>query len=95
MTREAIVTHTTEEITPEMAELFLEANNLNRPIRLRRVSELAGDMLAGRWKENGEAGVTFDWNGDIAGGQHTLSAVVQSGVSIRCRGGAGRESHHE
>lgn len=79
------VTHVTEEITPEIAARYLERNNLNRPIRTRRVGELSADMTAGRWKENGEAGVTFDWNGNIAGGQHTLLAVIDSGITIRCR----------
>lgn len=79
------ITHVTEEITPGAAAGYLQQNNLNRPLRERRVRELADDMLAGRWQENGEAGVTFDVNGDIAGGQHTLAAVVRSGVAIRCR----------
>lgn len=79
------VTHVTETITPEIAVAYLERNNRNRPIRTRRVRELAADMAAGRWKENGEAGITFDFNNDIAGGQHTLSAVAFSGVTIRCR----------
>lgn len=79
------ITHVTEEITPGVAAKYLQHNNLNRPVRERRVRELMEDMLAGRWQENGEAGVTFDLNGDIAGGQHTLEAVVRSGVTIRCR----------
>lgn len=85
MPKKAYVTHVTEEITPELAVKYLEQNNRNRPIREPRVRLLARDMQAGRWKENGEAGVTFDWNGDIAGGQHTLTAITRSGVTIRCR----------
>jgi len=83
--RTPLVTHVNEEITPAIAEQYLEQNKQNRPIRARRVTELARDMESGRWEENGEAGITFDWNGHIAGGQHTLSAVIMSGVSIRCR----------
>jgi hypothetical protein len=79
------VTHVTEEITPQVAAAYLQHNGHNRPIRERRVRELVNDMAAGRWKENGEAGITFDWNGNIAGGQHTLTAVMRSGVTIRCR----------
>lgn len=81
----AEVTHTTETISPEVAARMLKHNRHNRKENPRRVAVLAADMEKGRWQENGEAGITFDWNGDIAGGQHTLLAVVKSGVTIRCR----------
>lgn len=83
--RTPFVTHTTEDITPAIAKLYLQKNKQNRPIRARRVLELQRDMEAGRWEENGEGGVTFDWNDHIAGGQHTLTAIIASGVTIRCR----------
>lgn len=85
MMRVPHVTHVQEDITPVIAEQYLQRNLQNRPIRTRRVKELAGDMEAGRWEENGEAGITFDWNNHIAGGQHTLSAIVMSGVTVRLR----------
>ena len=85
MTDNPHVTHQTEEITPALAEEYLEHNKLNRQLREWRVVQLMNDMNAGNWKENGEAGVTFDWNDNIAGGQHTLEAVKRSGVTIRCR----------
>jgi hypothetical protein len=80
------VTHTTETITPQTAQRYLdEHNRLNRPIREWRTKLLAADMTAGRYVENGEGGVTFDWNGDITAGQHTLAAVIRSDTTIRCR----------
>ncbi len=85
MPRVPAVTHATEEITPELAARYLEQNKLNRPVRQSRVSMLAREMAEGRWVENGEAGITFDTNEDIAGGQHTLRAVVASGATITVR----------
>lgn len=79
------ITHVTEEITPEVAERYLERNSRNRVIREGRVRQLEAMMRDGQWAENGEAGVTFDWNDILAGGQHTLAAVVRSGTAIRCR----------
>jgi hypothetical protein len=79
------VTHVTETITPELAQKYLDMNRLNRPIREWRLKLLISDMEKGRYVENGEGGITFDWNGDIAAGQHTLTAVVRSGVTITCR----------
>jgi hypothetical protein len=81
----AAVTHVTEIITPEMAEKYLKQNKLNRNIRQWHVKELAEDMTAHRFPENGENGITFDWNGNIAGGQHTLEAIKLSGVTLSLR----------
>lgn len=79
------VTHVTETITPGKAREYLQNNKRNRPLKEWRVKQLMADMIGGRWHENGEAGITFDWNSDIAGGQHTLEAISRSGISIRCR----------
>lgn len=79
------VTHTTEDMTPELAQKYLDRNKLNRDIKDWRVKLLTADMLAHNFPENGEAGVTFDWNHNIAGGQHTLTAVVRSGQTVRMR----------
>jgi hypothetical protein len=79
------VVHSTEDITPELAQKYLDRNKLNRDVKDWRVKLLVADMLANNFPENGEAGVTFDWNNNIAGGQHTLTAVVRSGRTIRMR----------
>ena len=83
--RIAEVTHETETITPIIAIKYLDHNNRNRPLDQRQIKKLSDDMEAGRWQENGVAGVTFDWNGEITDGQHTLHAIIKSGVTIRCR----------
>lgn len=79
------ITHVNEEITPEVAEKYLEKNSRNRTIRAGRVRQLKEMMEADQWAENGSGGITFDWNDILADGQHTLTAVVQSGVTIRAR----------
>lgn len=79
------VTTTHEWVTPEHAQKMLDDNKLNRPTREWHIKQLLTDMNAGRWEENGEAGVTFDTNGDIAGGQHTLIALTRSGKTLRLR----------
>lgn len=83
---ETQVTYVTETITPKTAQRYLdEHNNLNRPVKEWRVKLLEADILAGNYIENGEGGVTFDWNGNIAAGQHTLTAVIRAQKPITCR----------
>lgn len=79
------VVHATEVITPELARRYLDRNRLNRPVKEWRIRLLAQDMSNGNFPENGENGVTFDWNGNIAGGQHTLLAIARSGVTLPLR----------
>jgi hypothetical protein len=69
-------------VNPEMAQdLLTHYNPKNRPIRKIRVDAYARDMRAGKWLVNGET-VKFDWNGNLADGQHRLLAIVQSGVTV-------------
>jgi hypothetical protein len=79
------ISHVSETISPELAQKYLDRNKLNRPVKLYHVKQLSADMKAHNFPENGENGVTFDWNGNIAGGQHTLLAVVDSGATITVR----------
>lgn len=69
------------EITPAMAAELLQRNKNNRPLREKVVDRYAADMLAGGWKVTGEA-IKIDRNGNLADGQHRLSAVIRSGVTI-------------
>jgi hypothetical protein len=79
------ITHVTETITPTLAEKYLKQNVHNRPIREWHVKELENDMLNDNFPENGENGITFDWNHNLAGGQHTLAAIIRSGRTIQLR----------
>lgn len=76
---------THEVIGPAEAAKYLKQNLHNRRLREWHVKRLADDMSAGRWQENGEAGIDIDWNGNVADGQHTLAAIEMSGATITLR----------
>lgn len=68
------------DILPGTAKYLLEKHNSgNRPIKQNTVDRYAADMKAGRWVNNGEAGV-FGKSGRINNFQHRLSACVKAGV---------------
>lgn len=67
-------------MTPAKAKELLAKNTHNRPANKKHVNGLAKDMLAGRWKPNGDT--IRVGNGRLIDGQHRLIACVQSGVSF-------------
>lgn len=69
-------------ITPEIALNWLERNTTNRPLRDVDVRKYARDMREGRWKAGGVV-IKFSRENTIINGQHTLWAVVESGVTIQ------------
>lgn len=69
------------EVSPAIAKRWLSRNVRNRKIRPAIVNAYARDMKAGHWQVTGEA-VKFDTNGALSDGQHRLSAVVKSGVTV-------------
>lgn len=69
------------DVTPKQAEAWLASNRKNRRLRQRQVDAYARDMAAGNWQVTGEA-IQFAENGDLINGQHRLTAVVQSGVTV-------------
>jgi len=70
------------EVTPALAEKWLHQNTHNRKVRDNAVYGYARDMEAGNWAENGEA-IKFAADGTLLDGQHRLSAIVLSGVTLR------------
>lgn len=75
---------TIEKITPEAASKLLAAcNTRNRPLKASHVAWLAEQMRAGRWMKNGDT-ITFARDGTLIDGQHRLSAVALSQVTIEC-----------
>lgn len=80
------VTYASEVITPETAREWLKKyNKHNRDMREWRIRLLATDIENDNLIENGEVGITFDWNGHVAGGQHTLAAIERAGKPVRVR----------
>lgn len=72
------------DITPAMATEWLEKyNRHNRPIFDYHWRDLAEDMKDHRFIDHGENGVRFDWDGYVCGGQHTLTAIKMSGMTVR------------
>lgn len=71
------------KITPEVAKKWLEKCNgeFQRPLSLSTVETLSRAMKDGQWANNGET-VIFSDTGKLLDGQHRLSAVVLSGVTI-------------
>lgn len=65
-------------ITPGMAKEWLRANDKNRNLRTRVVSDFARDMLKGVWEYNGET-IGFSWDGFLLDGQHRLAALAEAG----------------
>lgn len=65
-------------VTPELAVKWLdECNTNNRPVRQDHVARLASDMLAGKWRMNGEP-IKFDTEGRLFEGQHRCWACVEA-----------------
>lgn len=70
-----------EYITPAIASEYLRHNKINRPLNSAHVEFLARQMKEGKWVLNGEA-IMFDNDGDLANGQHRLTACVKADVGF-------------
>ena len=68
-------------ITPEIAAKMLEHNQSNRKLRKGTVDLYVKEMLDGTWNLTGQ-GITFGTDGQLLDGQHRLTAIVKSGVSV-------------
>lgn len=67
-------------VTPDMARVYLAANETNRPISRSAVNRLKSILAAGEWRYNGEA-IKFSKEGKLLDGQHRLTAIAESDVS--------------
>ena len=72
---------TVEVISPKEAQAYLDNNAKHRPIKDKKVAEYMAEMQDGRWRLNGKT-ICFDTTGRLLNGQHRLSAVVRSGISL-------------
>lgn len=71
-------------ITPALAELMLVRNLDNRPVREKRVRQLADTIREGHWRLTSQ-GISFSRDGGLNDGQHRLKAIVAAGVAVPCR----------
>ncbi|HYP55289.1 MAG TPA: hypothetical protein VEQ41_03155 [Solirubrobacterales bacterium] len=69
------------EMTPRAAREILDRNARNRSLRSDYVRKLGAAMERGEWTVNGEP-IQIAEDGTLLNGQHRLSAVVESGVSV-------------
>lgn len=75
-------TATLEYVTPDKAYEYLAANSdRQRLIRTDAVTVMAQDLKAGRWTTTHQ-GIGFDATGTLIDGQHRLTAIFESGVSV-------------
>lgn len=65
------------QMTPEMAENFMQKNSKNRKLDIRYVQAIARDMKNGNWAMNGDA-IRMSSTGFLIDGQHRLSACIMS-----------------
>jgi hypothetical protein len=74
------MTLTVEAVTPAISSRWLAANTSNRRLRKAIVEQYAADMRSGAWERKPIA-ICFDELGLLGNGQHTLNAIVMSGVT--------------
>jgi len=70
------------EVTPELANAWMQKNTFNRKLSRHTVRKYASDMERGEWKLNHQ-GIAFDDEGILVDGQHRLAAVRESGKTVR------------
>lgn len=76
-TRTDTITSEVMLVTPELAEEWLGKNSHNRPVRQKRVDDLAAAIKRGEWKMNGDA-IRFSKTDVLLDGQHRLWAIVMA-----------------
>lgn len=69
------------EVTPALAQAWLQFNSGNRKPSKAKVKRFAVAMKSGRWVVNGET-LKFSVTGRLLDGQSRLMAVIQSGVTV-------------
>lgn len=68
-------------IDPTRAQEMLDNTRINRPLRGDQVEAYARDMRAGNWRPVGDP-IRVDRLGNTIDGQHRLTAIVKSGVTL-------------
>lgn len=71
-----------ETITPQIAGTLLGTMRGNRPLRRKAVERYAREMIAGKWRLNGEA-VKVSNAGRLIDGQHRLNAVIMANIPVQ------------
>jgi hypothetical protein len=69
------------KVTPEMAQVWLQMNSKNRPMRTRWVEELANTIKRGEFQLTHQ-GIAFDTDGVLLDGQHRLAAIFLADIAV-------------
>lgn len=64
-------------VTPQMAVQLLEHNTSNRPLSQVHVNRIARQILADKWRFNGDT-IKIAETGDVLDGQHRLWAIIEA-----------------
>ena len=78
-----------EKITPKRAAQLLESNtdsfgkvtNYRTCMSKSNLDNLVRELIAGEWKATTQ-GIGFDTNGTLVDGQHRLTAIIKSGITV-------------
>lgn len=71
-------------ISPMLAQMMLDRNVINRPVRTSKVDAWVEAIKNGLWKLTHQ-GIAIDTNGNMCDGQHRLRAIIKSGISVQMR----------
>ena len=74
----------TIDVSPQMAEAWLEKNLNNRAIKDNVVMRFMRIIEQDKWKLTHQ-GIAFDWNEKLVDGQHRLWAIVLTGRTVPIR----------
>lgn len=70
------------EVTPALAQEWLDARGPNRSLKPARIAVYASAMKAGQWRLTHQ-GIAFDEHGRLIDGQNRLAAIIEAGVTVR------------
>lgn len=73
------------EISPELASTWLKSNVQNRTLRRNFVNELKLKIQNGQWQPNTPDHIAFYTDGTLANGQHRLTAIAESGITVKAK----------
>lgn len=68
-------------MTPALANVLIDHNEGNRPIRLAKLAQYVDDIANDRWEFNGET-IIISREGLMNNGQHRSHAVIETGIGI-------------
>jgi hypothetical protein len=71
-------------VTPTIAAAWLKRNLGNRPLVEKHVEDLVWEMKNGKFRTTPQ-GLAFNLREELVDGQHRLTAIVRSGMSIEMR----------